>query len=387
MSIICYNIEMRMTEADAQHWHSLLVSAREAFNYASVLVTEAKAPLSLKDIHKVCYAALRENFPALPSQCCIKVQQELLGKLKSIKSNKHKNAKAPQKQFLSLVLDKRLYGRLSSEGITLTSASAYKRTLVPFNLYPKVEEMFRNHLTSDPTIFERDGRFFLSVPFNVEGKPCSNNVAVGVDLGMKRFFVTSEGNAFVDKEYLARRRKLRYLKRCLQKKGTSSAKRHLKNLAHKEYFMSKDMCYRAANVLLKSTDASVIVLEDLKKIKQKTSKTEEGFKRKTHNRAFAQVPFYMFRVILEHKALLYGKKAATVSPVFTSQTDCRSGKRDGKRHGCRYICADGTMFDADFNAAVNICQKMKLPVSTRMPIDGTLALIGTAQSTAESFTA
>lgn len=63
-----------------------------------------------------------------------------------------------------------------------------------------------------------------------------------------------------DKEYNARRRKVRYLKRCLQKKGTKSAYRHRHNLCKKDQRQSDDMCCRVANAIIESTDASIIVL-------------------------------------------------------------------------------------------------------------------------------
>ena len=145
------------------------------------------------------------------------------------------------------------------------------------------------------------------------------------------------------------------------------------------------MCHRATNALLRSTDASIIVLEDLTKIKKKTSKTKDGYKRIKHNNMLGQVPFYLFKKILTYKATLVGKQVVSVSPMYTSQTDCRSNKRDGKRLGCRYYCSDGVVFDADYNASVNIAQKSNHPLSNVLPIDGTLIFLnGRELSTSQS---
>ena len=100
----------------------------------------------------------------------------------------------------------------------------------------------------------------------------------------------------------------------------------------------------------------------------------------------SQVPFYGFRMKLEAKAPLYGKKVETVNPAFTSQQDCRTGKKTGTRKGCRYYCKDGVVFDADWNAALNIAKKTKHPVSNIPPVDGGLTfLTGRAMSTAQSY--
>lgn len=202
---------------------------------------------------------------------------------------------------------------------------------------------------------------------------------------MKRTFVTSEGYYFKDSEFLGRKRKLRFLKRSLTSKGTKSAKRHLKRLKRKERNSNKNQNYKAVNSLISSTDAQIFVLEDLSRIKKNTSRTKDGFKRKKHNNMMSQVGIAEFRRILTYKALLVGKSAETVNPAFTSQTDSRTGERDGLRHGCRYICKDGTVLDADWNAAVNIGLRSKHPTLSRCPKDGAMTpLVGRAESTVQS---
>ena len=218
----------------------------------------------------------------------------------------------------------------------------------------------------------RDGRFFLAITFNVPDVPLYGDNCIGLDMGERRFAISSDGIMFHDMEYNMRRRKLRYLKRCLQKKGTKSARRHFSKLSIKEQNQSTDMCRKIANAVIQSTSASIIVMEDLSGIKQKTSKSKEGFKRKSHNRRMSQIPFYKFKQILSYKAPLYGKTVETVSPFMTSQTDCITGKKDGIRKNRRFYCKNGTILDADWNAAINIARKSKHPSSFKIPLDGAL---------------
>jgi IS605 OrfB family transposase len=379
MNIKTYNIELQMSETTRNYWMNLLVQTRDAFNTCANMVTSEKTPLSLVTVHAQCYNVLREQFPQVPSQGIIRVQKSVLAMLRSIRGNKHKDASIPQMKSLALQLDKRLYSNFSINGISLSNGKPQKRELCTFILYDKVRELFSTCIPKDPTIFARNGRLFLSVPFEVPSLPCKDDISIGVDLGMKRFFVTSEGKSFVDKEYLKQRRRLRYLKRCLQSKGTKSAKRHFKSLSHKERNVSKNQVEKACNVLLRSTDASILVLEDLTKIKVKTSKTKEGFKRSKHNNALSQVPFFLFKERLTHKAQLVGKRVETVSPAFTSQTDSRTNKRDGIRKGCNYVCSDSVVLDADWNAAVNIALRANHPLSSSL-----LPLSGRVQSITQS---
>ena len=342
MTIKTYNIKVQGEQEFKEHWVQLLTNTTSAYNYCANVIYNQKVPLTITAVHAACYDKIREQFPTLPAQAVIRIQKEVLRAFRSQKSNKHKKGKTPQKHNLSIV-------------------------------------------AKDPVIFYKNNELWLSIPFEVQGKmPCNDN-CVGVDMGVKRLFTTSDGLAFRDKHYLAKRRKVRYLKRKLKEKGTQSAIRHLKTLSKRERNLSKDMCHRATNALLNSTTASVIVLEDLSKIKQKTSKTSEGYNRTKHNNMLSQVPFYMFKELLTYKATLVGKQVVSVSPMYTSQTDCRTGKKDGKRLGCRYYCIDGIVLDADWNASVNIAQKCKHPLSNRLPIDGKLLFLnGREMSTSQS---
>jgi IS605 OrfB family transposase len=161
-----------------------------------------------------------------------------------------------------------------------------------------------------------------------------------------------------------------------KKKHSHSARTKLKKLRRKEANVSKNMCHHLANTILKH-NGSVVVMEDLTKIKQSTSKSKDGYKRKRHNNMLSQVPFYLIRQILTYKALLKGKRVETVSPEYTSRQDCRTQSGVGcKRIGCRFYTKDDMVFDADWNAAINIMNRYnKHSNSFGLPIDGKLNLI------------
>lgn len=378
-----YNIVINANHQSYDFWYSLLLQSAQAYNHCCNHIITNNIPLNLKSIHESVYNTLRNNYQLLPAQSAIKTYKQALSSVRAWKANKTKNKdtdewQIPQKHNLSIQLDKRLYSNLSKNGIALTGEVKNKRTTYTFSLYKQAEYMFDNYTTKDPTLFIRNNRLYLSVPFVVPDKPLQSETAtVGVDLGVKRLFVTSDGYAFRDKTYLKHRREVRYLKTKLKEKGTKSAKRHLRKLNPREYNLSNDMCHRATNVLLNNCNGDILVLEDLTKIKKTTCKTANGFKRKRHNNMLSQVPFYKFKEVLSYKAPLYGKKVVTVSPQYTSQIDSRTNKRDGQRIGCRYYCLGGMVFDADWNAAVNIGKRYKQhPLSNDiLPVDGGLLFL------------
>jgi IS605 OrfB family transposase len=318
---------------------------------------------------------LRLKYPTIPSQIIIKSEQEIKASYQSIKSNKHKISKAICKNNLSLRLDKRLYSKFTKNDIKLISLKSNKRITVNFKLYDKIINLFNSYSVCDPLLFFKNNNIYLSVTFNVPSIIPDNLNSLGIDLGCRRLITTSEGKAINSKEYLKNKRKIRYLKRVLYSKNTKSSKRKLKKIRRKEYNFSKNYIHLVTNKILE-TDSSILVMEDLSKIKVKKNK----FK---NNNRISQIPFYMLKRFLTYKAQHLGKRVVTVNPSFTSQDDCRKQSR-GVRKGCRYYTVDDLVFDADWNAAINIKHRYtERPFSFKEPLDGTLDFYGRLLSTSQ----
>lgn len=222
-----------MDEATTAHWLSTLSDLRLAFNRAVELIVSSACVLSVVPVHHACYDTIRIEFPSLPAQSVIRIQREAMSMLKSRRSNRHGGA-LPQKHSLSCVLDKRMYSGLTADGIHISAGTRGKRVHVPFHTYAKADDMFSMYTPMDPTLFFRDGKPYLSVPFELPEKPVTGDTAVGVDLGERQLFVTSEGKSYSDKEYLGTKRRVRKNKRDLQSRSTKAARRRLRRLKRRE---------------------------------------------------------------------------------------------------------------------------------------------------------
>lgn len=369
-----YNIKIKFdTEENKNFWISLLDDQKCIFNYASEILYNSKTRLDLKPVHDLLYNKLRTKYPSFSSQATIRTEKELISCYRSVKSNKHKITKFIEKKNLALRLDKRLYSNFTKESISIISSRPQKRCKISFILYPKVIELFNKYKTKDPLIFYRDNEFYLSIPFIVPNKPKENQDILGLDLGCRRLVTTSDGDCILSKDFNKQKRKIRYLKRVLnsKKKNSHSARTKLKKLSKKEHNISKQYIEKSVNIILRNTNKSIIVIEDLTKIKLNTKK-----KYGSHNNRISQVPFYMFKQILSYKAPLYGKEVKTVNPYMTSQTDSQTGKWKGERKGCRFYAIDNKVYDADWNAAINIAKKsVKHPISYKVPYDGSLNIL------------
>lgn len=321
---------------------------------------------------------------------CVQVERALIANYKSVRSNGHKIDKPIQMRHPSVQLDKRTFSNLTRESFKLSNGDGNRRSTVRFLTYPKFSKLAETYKMCDPklTYDEETGVFYACVPFlDVPPTPHEDSY-LGVDLGMKRIATLSDGTAYSDRKYLAGRRRIRHNKRMLQskKKHSHSARTKLRKLRRKEANVSKNMCHHLANEILRH-DGSVVVMEDLTKIKQSTSRTGNGFKRKRHNNAISQVSFFQLRQILTYKALLRGKRVETVSPEYTSRQDCRTRSGVGcRRQGCRFYAKDGMVFDADWNAAINIMNRYKHSASFSLPIDGKLNLVDRPLQQANSST-
>lgn len=360
-------------------WVKRMSLVRDCYNFAAAVVFNEKVLLGIKPFHKRLYREERTRFPSLPAQMCIKVNQLVLANYRTVMANDVELEKPLEMKRPSIGLDKRLYSGMTRESFRLSTGDRNKRTEVKFVRYPKFDEMAAKYRMCDPVLQydERQDTFYACIPFlALDTTPLAESY-LGVDLGMKRIVTLSDGTAIVDKEYLARRRRIRHNKAELRrhKKHSHSARQKLKVVCRRERNMCKDFCHKVANEILRH-DGTTIVMEDLSRIKKRTAKTKEGHKRARHNNAMSQVPFFQLKQILTYKAPLVGKRVATVSPHYTSQEDCRTQSRDGcVRKGCRFYTADGKVFDADWNAAVNICNRHH-PTPFRLPLDGGLNFVG-----------
>ena len=385
--VITYNTRIfPKVKEEFQLLYNTMLEHQKVWNHMSNYTFKTKN-ISKKLIHDANYHECRKLFPECPSQVIIRAKDSVYSTYKTIKSNKQlsKMDKPAEQTNLSMRLDKRIYTFLENNQIKLTTTG--KRIVCDLEPYDKFNELFKTYAVCDPLIFFKNNQFWLAVSFNIPTPTHVENSYLGVDLGLRRLVTTSEGIAIDNKQFLKDKRKLRYQKRMLNSKiktdHSHSSKKKLKKLKRKERNKNKNLCHHLSNEILK-TKANTIILEDLSSLK-KNKLGKKNFKSsKSSKNRLSQMPFYMLLETLSYKALLKGKKVVTVNPYNTSRDDYR-GLEKGVRKGCRYYASDGTVLDADWNAAINIAKRysqrkeakgVKHPISFSEPLDGKLDLLG-----------
>jgi putative transposase len=203
---------------------------------------------------------------------------------------------------------------------------------------------------------EPDGRWYVT--FAAEGsapEPLEDTRrAVGVDLGVEDFAVTSEGERIANLRHLERRarsvaRYQRRLARCQQGSANrAKAKAKVARAHRKVRNARRDFLHRASTRLVRDND--LIVIEDL---------NVSGMVR---NRCLARVisdcGWGEFRRQLEYKCQRYGRQLVVIDRWYPSSKTCSACGHLlatltlGTRHWTCPSC--GTRHDRDINAAKNI---------------------------------
>jgi putative transposase len=210
----------------------------------------------------------------------------------------------------------------------------------------------------------RRGVYYLHVTQSKEAPSITETPdAIGVDLGIVNVATDSTGERFSGAR--VREVRNRYVKRraALQRVGTRSAKRRLKQMSGREQRFMRDVNHTISTALVKKAVVSrkALALEDLTGIRDRTMvRREDRYER--HSWAF-----YQLRMYIAYKAAWAGVQVRFVDPASTSQTcsQCGHCERANRRSQASFQCRQcGCCLNADINAATNIslAEPVKRPI-------------------------
>ena len=226
------------------------------------------------------------------------------------------------------------------------------------DLYHKRLQKYKDNIRSATLSKTKSGCYILSVLIEMNGnefvKFSKTNRDVGIDLGVKDFVITSDGEVFENKHFYKKdENKLAKLQRQLSKKckGSSNFHKQRKRLAKVfERITNKKENYihSVVNYLLRHYDS--IYMEDLN--------TSGMLKSHKLAKAIQEVGFYKFKAMLQNKALQNDKKVILIGRYYPSSKTCsqcgyiHKGLKLSDRNWQCPNC--GANHDRDYNAALNI---------------------------------
>lgn len=226
------------------------------------------------------------------------------------------------------------------------------------DLYHKRLQDHKDCIRSATVSRTKSGNYFLSIlvdiPQNELAKFKHTKQCVGIDLGVKDFVITSDGEVFENKHFFKKQEcKVKKLQRQMSRKAKGSNNRNKQRIrlakAFERLTNQKDAyIHSVANALLSLYD--LICMEDLN--------VSGMLKNHKLAKAIQEVGFYKFKQILFDKASVNGKQVVFVDRFYPSSKTC---------HKCGYVKRDLTLsdrewtcpmcgehHDRDVNAAINI---------------------------------
>ena len=204
----------------------------------------------------------------------------------------------------------------------------------------------------------KSGNFFLSVLIEIEDSEVKKfgrtDKKVGIDLGVKDFVITSDGEVFENRHFFTKQeKKIKKLQRQLCKKQKGSNNRNKQRIRLAKAFekmtnKKENYIHSVVNELLKYND--VVFMEDL---------NVSGMLRNHHlARAISEVGFYRFKQVLVDKANNNDKKVVFVDRFYPSSKTCHNCGYINKNLTLKdrqWICPQcGEVIERDYNAALNI---------------------------------
>ncbi len=201
------------------------------------------------------------------------------------------------------------------------------------------------------------GRYFISMLVEEASTPLpprNDNKSIGIDLGLKSFLITSDGETIANPKYYVRDEKKlakvqrRHAKKQKGSKNREKARRQVARVHARIADQRRDFQHKLSTRLIRENQ--VICLETL------------AVKNMLHNhvlaKAISDVGWSEFTRQLEYKAEWYGRTVIKIDRFYPSSKRC---------HVCRYVMTDmpievrewvcpqcRTVHDRDINAAKNV---------------------------------
>ena len=226
------------------------------------------------------------------------------------------------------------------------------------DLYYKRLQDHKDKIRSATVSRTKSGNYFLSILVDIPQEELQKfkhtKNCVGIDLGVKDFVITSDGEVFENKHFFKNQeQKVKRLQKQLSRKVKGSHNQEKQRVRIAKAFerltnQKEAYLHSVVNALLSLYD--LVCMEDLN--------VHGMLKNHKLAKAIQEVGFYKFKQILLDKANINGKQVVLVNRFYPSSKTCHKCgyvKKDLTLSDREWVCpVCGERLDRDINAAINI---------------------------------
>jgi putative transposase len=341
-------VKLLTSKEQAQSLIETLRAANEACNYISNYAWEHKT-FGKYSLQKVIYYDVRESF-SLSAQVTIRCIGKVADAYKL-----DKNTKRTFKPLSAIAYDDRiLKWKVDKKEVSIWSVDG--RLSIPFAAGDRQLELLQSRQGESDLVYHR-GKLYLFATCNVDDPdPIDIDAVLGVDLGIVNIATDSDGQFHSGSHIKSVRYRYKRLRTKLQKRGTKSAKRRLKNLSGKESRFANDVNHVISKQLVNKAQRTqrAIALEDLTGIRDRVRA------RRSQRYQLHSWSFHDLRQKIEYKAQLAGVPVIFVDPRNTSRTcpACGCVDKRNRKSQDSFLCIEcGCVGHADYFASVEISRR------------------------------
>jgi IS605 OrfB family transposase len=218
--------------------------------------------------------------------------------------------------------------------------------------------MLRTRSIGETDLICRAGKWYLYATVEAPQAPLTQpvNGFLGVDLGIANVATSSDGDRAAGARLNRYRKRQLNLRKRLQAKKTSSARRLLTKRRRKEARFAADVNHQISKRIVAEAQRTGrgIAVEHLTGIRARV-RLRKPQRAAVHSWAFAQLGGF-----LAYKAIQAGVAFVEVDPAYTSQTchGCGWVDKRNRRSQAQFECGRcGFVGHADHNAAINIARR------------------------------
>src|SRR6266852_3590687 len=344
--IITAKLKLLTTPEQGQVLRQTQLAYRDALNYVSRYAFEHGKLSNAERLQQGTYHEIRVLYN-LPSQMACNVARQVAASYKGLwtklKQNLvHRQAGHTKKRYKGLDQPPKYvsptvtynygydYSFKTEQQVSVLTLQG--RVIVPYTGYDKHVALIQKgaEIGAAKLWYDKPKKqFYLLISLEIEvadPTPETHTSVVGVDVGVRYLAVTSttkgECSFHTGKGIVPKANHYARLRKRLQKKGTRSATRRLMVISGRERRLKQDANHAVSKRIVTRHPHSLIGLENLTDIRERTRRKrgkKESLKQRRANAAYSKWSFAELQSMIAYKALLHESMAIKVDAHYTSK--------------------------------------------------------------------